>query len=168
MKNKAFTLIELLVVILIIGILAAIALSQYQKAVEKAKAAKTISNIRALAQAEKIYFMTNGKYATSFNDLDLTIPELRGNYITTSDNVIYSLRTFKERNYNYIYGQHSNSDRTKTYAIAYDLDTDTLYCRAGYEGWPAGKLCASLAASNNYITCPWYSTTTGMEKCWAL
>lgn len=70
-KNCGFTLIELLVVVLIIGILAAVALPMYTRAVEKSRAAKMISSIRALHDAQQIYYMANGKYAKSFEELDI-------------------------------------------------------------------------------------------------
>ena len=71
--KKAFTLIELLVVVLIIAILAAIALPQYQKAVEKTKVAPLFSILHTIYQAQQVYFMTHGKYATSFDKLDFNI-----------------------------------------------------------------------------------------------
>ncbi|WP_428049049.1 type IV pilin protein [Candidatus Avelusimicrobium caledoniensis] len=74
MKNKqAFTLIELLVVVLIIGILAAVALPQYQKVVEKSKATQGITLVKAVAQAAQAYYMASGEYARTFDELDLDI-----------------------------------------------------------------------------------------------
>ena len=71
--QKAFTLIELLVVVLIIGVLAAIALPQYQKAVLRAQFTEVELNLRALYDAQQRYYLANGNYATELSDLDIEI-----------------------------------------------------------------------------------------------
>jgi len=69
--HGGFTLIELLVVVLIIGILAAIALPQYQRVVKKAKMTEAIALIKATAEAEHRHYLLYGEYTDDLSVLDV-------------------------------------------------------------------------------------------------
>lgn len=81
-KKAGFTLIELLVVVLIIGILAAVAFPKYQLAVDRAKYHAIMDMVDSLVQAQERYYLANGEYALSFEDLDIQLPSTYTPYST--------------------------------------------------------------------------------------
>ena len=81
MNKKGFTLIELLVVVLIIGILAAIALPQYFRAVERSRATEALSILGSLATAMERSRLVTGEYPTganAFDELDIDLFDATG------------------------------------------------------------------------------------------
>ncbi len=69
--KKGFTLIELLVVVLIIGILAAMAMPAYFKAVERSRTAEADTMIGSVVNAQQRYKMKTGKYTEVWTSLDV-------------------------------------------------------------------------------------------------
>ena len=75
-RQAAFTLIELLVVVAIIGILASMALPNYQHAQTKAKATAALAEMRSLATAIEAYQLEHNTYPLDGNDYPVRESEL--------------------------------------------------------------------------------------------
>ena len=65
MKQQGFTLIELMIVVAIIGILAAIAIPQYQNYVARTQVAEAFNLFGTIKTAIGVYYNIEGKFPTS-------------------------------------------------------------------------------------------------------
>ena len=124
-NKKGFTLIELLVVVLIIGILAAIALPQYNKAVNKTKFAALQVIVGSLTDAYKEYVLIHGEGVKNFDDLSFILPD---KFQLTLNNNRTTCMTSEEMScciYKYFYGSSSNYQ--EGYVACYNKDLSFGY-----------------------------------------
>ena len=157
--NNGFTFIELLVVVLIIGILAAIALPQYEKAVEKARVAEALSLMSSLQNAMDVYILENG-YPSSGqvkflgNDASVILPIEIVTSVRNADTSYNNIAQTKYFRYNAYCGDgycdvvadRTNPDGTKFYRLFYRKysKTKTKICQKR-NNLPIGvKMCALL------------------------
>lgn len=93
LDKKGFTLIEMAIVIVIIGILASIALSNYFLMKENVLDKKAKSNLKMIRVAEKSYRMDTGNYYPSSGSVS--------DIATINQNLKLSLLSGSTRNWNY-------------------------------------------------------------------
>ena len=80
--NSGFTLIELMIVVAIIGVLAAIAIPQYQNYVARAQVSEAFSLASGAKTAVAEYFMLNGTFPADNAEAGLSdAADISGNYV---------------------------------------------------------------------------------------
>ena len=139
--HTGFTLIELLVVVLIIGILASVALPQYQTAVEKARMTEAMILTQVIKNAQERYYLENNAYATSIDQRDIELPgRVNGSEVTLPDGDLISIRS------PYVYTQ--NKQNTLNLVLPYNgqqfIGFEGWTCQAKKSSSVAQRVCQSL------------------------
>ncbi len=162
---KGFTLIEVLVVVLIIGVLTAVALPQYQKAVLKSRYSAMMPIAKAIAEGNETFYMEHGNYSKEPTELMvqgraeypdgtsvLMYDEDRLSYVRATNNSVPNARYL-------VYQKHSANFADTTMCEAKD-DVAKELCQSlggvfvsenGTESnWTAYLLSGQLAAGDGF------------------
>ncbi len=151
--RKGFTLIELLVVVLIIGILAAVAVPQYQLAAEKSRASQGIVLAKSLAEAQKVFFMANGYYTSNLDDLDISVPGSSDSNSANIGNFTIRLHNMDDSNAHIEIANNSWS----WWFIIYYLNRGEIDCAAKRDNKEANRICRTFNSVSEVCPEPAYN-----------
>ena len=159
-NKQAFTLMELLVVVLIVGILAAMALPLYNRAVMKSRFATLLPITKAVSEANEAYYMEHAEYAEEISDLTVKAQDQQearltlGSELGSGEGYSYAY-TLAQRDdlpgvHYIIYQEHSGNFPSEKHCEALKTDKKANWlCEKGMKGKKLGG--ALTEGYNSYL-----------------
>ena len=147
-QKKGFTLIELLVVIAIIAILAAVVIASTGSARAKARDAKRVSDLEAIATALGMYYSNNNAYPEGENATGIGVLVTSGLLATAPTDPLGGSYVYKKC-------QVGGIDR---FVVAAELEVDKT--TADSDG--NGTICSTINCNNGDINT---AVSTGYAYC---
>ena len=143
--KQGFTLIELMVVVIIIGVLAAVAMPQYTKAVERARTADVVSTLGDIMTAQRIYQVAHNEYTTDLTALDIEVPGAADGAFSVS-NFDGEVSVDEDDGSILAVGVRNGSTSAAGYALGLHMTTEGVITRYCDDDDSDVKICASMSS----------------------
>lgn len=135
---------------LIIGILAGIALPQYQKAVNKASMSEAITLLKSASEAQRRYFLATGILASQWDVLDITLPnavDVGGGYLTVNNGLQLQLVP----NTNYVAALRTKASLSRMFLLSDITKPSIIYCCFNEGNEEAQNICESMTTDPTVV-----------------
>jgi prepilin-type N-terminal cleavage/methylation domain-containing protein len=130
--HSGFTLIELLVVVLIIGILAAGAIPQYFKVVERSRVTEAKTIFHTVRSAQESVISKSGKYADNWDAFDIVFKNYGGGDCTGPAECVQKTYTYMLDKDGSVYATRNAAPSPPAaygiYTLIYDINSGETTC----------------------------------------